>query len=67
MTITVDQQASRREIYGASRLRKVVESTGFDTPDGASGIAAVRTSNLLANDPDLPRFEDGAAEAFVSG
>ena len=66
ITITVDGQASPREIYGASRLRKVFESTDFHAPDGASVIAAVRTSTLLANDPDLPRFEDAAPESGES-
>ncbi len=62
--ISVDPQASPRELYGASRLRKALESPAFHAPEGATVIAAVRGSSLFANDPDLPRFENGATEAF---
>src|SRR5438445_12069177 len=64
VAITLDAHASPRESYGASRLRKVLEAPGVHAPEGARVIAAVRSSSLFANDPDLPRFEEGATEAF---
>ncbi|MGA2268882.1 MAG: hypothetical protein ABSH44_10485 [Bryobacteraceae bacterium] len=58
--VITDPHATPRELFGAARLRAVVQPlTGQDRI-----VAAMRTSPLFAEFPDLPEIPAGTAEAF---
>lgn len=58
--VITDPHATPRELFGASRLRAAVASIGGQ----GRIVAAIRSSSLFAEFPEVPRFAAGTSEAF---